>query len=685
MRFFNALGWLGLLAIPVIIIIYIIKSQYKPKTVSSTFIWKRSLKFVKRKIPLNLIMSLLLILQILTALAATVAITQPKIETKTDEVIVIVDASASMNTNDGSQTRFDIAKQKVEEAASGMSVNMSIIYAGEVAEQVSGKEPMTKKEDVVAVLRDLECTQGNGDIGGALKLAEERLKVNRDAKVLIYTDKQHAISESSINTIEIVSCVGNNEKNTGIVTVTDRFLSNVSGYRFDTYLKNYGAETTFTMSMYMHDGVDERFVTSKNITMADNEELNVFFTSDEKPVTKPGQLAVWIANSFNSYEYVRFVINTDDGLKEDNEYKIYSLEKETPSILLVSNNIKLDENGNIDKTQDPLMKTVVGAFGYIIKNSDMHTSIPEDKLSGYDLYIFEGIMPEVLPTDGAVWLLNMPKSPSEVNIQFSIERTDESKGFKIIESDQLATDKVSVMLKDKVDFSDPIKGENSETGEPIIIDAVLKKYSVITGDLPNGFVPIFSTNNSPVMMAGKIGTVKTIMTAFDFSNSSLPYFLTDFPLLVYNMLNYSLAAPLNDRTAFVGETLDFEVPIGAQTIDFFTQAEGEDGERVLLATWDSSKQYESALPSIQFEQLGTYQMVVNFSNDQENKKLKTYTVTTHIPESETSIFSAGDMLDVTIDTSAGSMNSIKDILPWVIGILIILLIVEWGVYYRNEH
>ena len=45
----------------------------------------------------------------------------------------------------------------------------------------------------------------------------------------------------------------------------------------------------------------------------------------------------------------------------------------------------------------------------------------------------------------------------------------------------------------------------------------------------------------------------------------------------------------------------------------------------------------------------------------------------------------GDMLDVTIDTSAGSMNSIKDILPWVIGILIILLIVEWGVYYRNEH
>ena len=105
----------------------------------------------------------------------------------------------------------------------------------------------------------------------------------------------------------------------------------------------------------------------------------------------------------------------------------------------------------------------------------------------------------------------------------------------------------------------------------------------------------------------------------------------------------------------------------------------------MLATWDANKQLDNAFPTIVFEQLGTYQMVVNFSNDIENEKIKTYTVTTHIPEEETSIFAAGDMLDVTIESGAASMNSIKDILPWVIGILIILLIVEWGVYYRNEH
>ncbi|MBQ7352523.1 MAG: BatA and WFA domain-containing protein [Clostridia bacterium] len=695
MRFFNALGWLGLLAIPVIIVIYIIKSQYVPKTVSSTFIWKRSLRFVKRKIPLNLIMSLLLILQVLVALAATIAITQPRIVTKTDEVIVIVDASASMNTDDGSGedswTRFDTAKQKIMEAASGSSVNMSIIYAGEVAENLSGDVPLTTKEEVEFIINDLKCTQGNGDINGALKLAEAIINTdsniresNRDAKVLIYTDKQHPIAESSINTIEIINCAGTDEKNTGIVSATDKFLSTVSGYRFDTYLQNYGSETTFTISMYMNDGNGERFVTSKNVTMRDKESLNVFFTSDDNPVTKPGQLAVWIANSFSSYDYVRFVINTDDGLAEDNEYKLYSLEKETPSILFVSKNIKYDENGNIDRNQEPLMKTVIGAFGYIIKNADMHSSVPTDKLSGYDLYIFEGIMPEVLPTDGAVWLLNMPKAPQNVNLQFGVERVSDN-GFRMVVSDSLASDKVSQLLKSKVDFNDPIKGTDSATGEPITINAVINKYTTLANDLPKGFVSIYSTNNSPVMIAGKIGTVKTIMTTFDFTNSTLPWFLTDFPLLINNMLEYSLAEPLDERTAFVGETLQFEVPIGAQKIEFYTQAEEENSERVLLATWDSSKQYESDLPNIVFEQLGTYQVVVNFSNDIENEKLKTYTVTTHIPEKETSIYATGDMLDVTINETAKSQNAVKDILPWVIGVLIVLLIVEWGVYYRNEH
>ena len=80
MSFLQPLGLLGLIGVPIIIIIYIIKSRFVQKPVASTFIWKRSLKYVKRKIPLSVILSLLLILQILTVVAASFAIARPTVK-----------------------------------------------------------------------------------------------------------------------------------------------------------------------------------------------------------------------------------------------------------------------------------------------------------------------------------------------------------------------------------------------------------------------------------------------------------------------------------------------------------------------------------------------------------------------------------------------------------------------------
>ena len=48
------LGLLGLLGIIALIIIYIIKPNYQNKFISSTFIWKLSLKYKKKKTLSNL-------------------------------------------------------------------------------------------------------------------------------------------------------------------------------------------------------------------------------------------------------------------------------------------------------------------------------------------------------------------------------------------------------------------------------------------------------------------------------------------------------------------------------------------------------------------------------------------------------------------------------------------------------
>ena len=44
MTFLHPLGLLGLIGIPILIIIYIIKTQYTEQTISSTFLWTLSEK-----------------------------------------------------------------------------------------------------------------------------------------------------------------------------------------------------------------------------------------------------------------------------------------------------------------------------------------------------------------------------------------------------------------------------------------------------------------------------------------------------------------------------------------------------------------------------------------------------------------------------------------------------------------
>ena len=46
-------GLLLLLAIPVLIVIYILLNKYKEDTVSSSYVWELSKKFIKKKNPIN--------------------------------------------------------------------------------------------------------------------------------------------------------------------------------------------------------------------------------------------------------------------------------------------------------------------------------------------------------------------------------------------------------------------------------------------------------------------------------------------------------------------------------------------------------------------------------------------------------------------------------------------------------
>ena len=64
------LGLLGLLAVAVLIFIYIIKPNYQQKIVSSTYIWKRSLKYRKKRVPVSRLRNILIFLCQMLVLAS---------------------------------------------------------------------------------------------------------------------------------------------------------------------------------------------------------------------------------------------------------------------------------------------------------------------------------------------------------------------------------------------------------------------------------------------------------------------------------------------------------------------------------------------------------------------------------------------------------------------------------------
>ena len=143
MTLLTPLGLLGLIGLIVLIIIYIIKPNYQSKFISSTYIWKLSLKYRKKKIPISKLRNIILfICQVLILTAAAFVLTRPFIddgaELKDGEVVLIVDASASMQTSSTDMetskdvTRFEraiaAASEDANEAIKNGYISMIILF-----------------------------------------------------------------------------------------------------------------------------------------------------------------------------------------------------------------------------------------------------------------------------------------------------------------------------------------------------------------------------------------------------------------------------------------------------------------------------------------------------------------------------------------------------------------------------
>lgn len=122
-----AMFWIAALAMPALLILYFLKLRRRQQTVPSTLLWKRAVQDLQVNAPFQkLRKNLLLLLQLLILAAAIFALARPVVNSPVSNeksVILLIDRSASMNTQEGDQTRLDEAKEQARRLIRSLSAS----------------------------------------------------------------------------------------------------------------------------------------------------------------------------------------------------------------------------------------------------------------------------------------------------------------------------------------------------------------------------------------------------------------------------------------------------------------------------------------------------------------------------------------------------------------------------------
>ncbi len=611
MRFLNPAGLWLLLLVPILILVYIIRSRHEERAVSSTYIWKLSQRFMKKKLPFRKIRKILLFAcQLLTIVGFSLYVAQPVIVTEGGgrEYVVIIDASASMQTeNTDGEARFD----RAVELAAGLigelpyETPVTLILANEDASYLVQR---SKSETELRMsLGNVECGVGVSDIEGALGLAQLICDEHPVTDVILFSDREYTTAEN----VSVVN-VAEDEESFNISVTGMTYTRASDAYTFSADVICTGESLTKSFALK----VDGRILNAQSVSLVDGEMQTVTFT----------------AEGLSAFETAEIYTEANDGLSLDNSYTVCQKTLTESKVLIVSENPFYLEN--VFGVMDNCIVTVAA-------------SLEEAALSGYGLYVFDGCMPETLPSDGSVWLLDPTSSPDDMSLgeamnedaYLSFAENTDGEAYAVL-NEGLSLDEVSVSV-----YSYLVAGKSWEK--------------------------IWNCGEDTALYARKEANgMRTVVLNFDLHDSNLPM-KADFVIFIKNLLEYSLPEMLEVTDYAVGDSVSLTVlPMS---------------ELLYVQTPDDSVQSLSIAGSkstVVADSVGVYTAVQTLSSG-TSQYVDFYV---HIPLSEIGT-ETGGVLSVTLpgaDSAIAAEEGFEEIWFWIVLTLLVLILAEWGLYYYEQ-
>ena len=554
MTLINKIGLLGLIGVVALIIIYVIRPNYQQKTISSTYVWKLSLKKKKKKVPVSTIRNLLLFLcQMLALTCLAMILMKPAIVLKTpaeeSETILILDTSASMRTEseDSGETRFERAVAAVKDSFTrtlqGGGVS-TVILAGKTPEylfkRMSGDATLaaTRFED----LANKDIGYEVADIDAALKESENVLYDNPDAVIYVYTDANYYSVPDGVNVVNI------SEESEWNAAILDARADWDEGYySFTVQAACYGKDARLPINVEIYDVNGIVNETIKFTVLADyNDGTPVtlilrYRKSDENggnENTQDRQLC-YLDNlipsnlpkiySFSSV-YLEFpeseVIDSYDA---DNDFYVYGGQKQTLKVQYAS----AEPNPFVNGALSNLSRDFAGSWDMQI------TEVKKGEAgatSGFDLYIFERQMPENVPTDGVVFLFDPVSAPS---------------GCGFIRNSEIEYRQTNNRYPSLVGGTEHPIMKNID---PNYIR--VSRSQMLAGGQDAAYQVLMALNQLPMLMVrndiGKEGGRQMLVLSFSFAYSNFGV-LPEFYLLMKNAFEYFFPSTVNKYAYEIGE------------------------------------------------------------------------------------------------------------------------------------
>jgi hypothetical protein len=471
---------LGLLLIPALILLYLLKVRRRDYEVGSTFLWNHLLRDIAAHEPWQrLHPSVMLFAQLLAICLLVYAVARPFYVAQAEESIhgiVLLDGSASMQMTDVSPSRFEAARGEARRIIRELpddSLATLIVVKAKPEVLAAG---IADRQQVLQALDRATVSGGTGDLRQALLLAGALNSDRKRARVYLISDGSFPDSQEidpgglELSFIQI----GVSSDNRAISTLSARpDPQNAHRYQVFARVRNYSDHPIQDVLAITADG-----------NPADSREVRL----------GPQSAQDYVFNDLPvGTKTVEARLSTPDAMPlDDQAYAVLDVRRTAQVLLVTGGNLYLEK--------------VMG----LIPNTELFRSQPRRYFTldadKYDLVVFDTFVPDVIPR-GNILLINPPDSQL-LTVEGEVRRP------KIRDWDRDAPLLQFVDLK----------------------DVAIGRATRLT--VPSWGRSLIQSEDAPLMIAGeRENRQRIVVLPFDLRQTNLPL-TPSFPILMLNVMGY---------------------------------------------------------------------------------------------------------------------------------------------------